>query len=77
MAAEQKKGKKPTGPIENLKVAQGQQKPPAQSEVSGHLASSGTVSPGAYYICWNDQAVNWVPYGWDHFYCWNCHALNV
>jgi len=69
--AEQKKAQKPTGPIEKAKVAQGLDKPPAGSgDVKGHM------SPGAYYICWNDGSVNWVPFGWDYFYCRTCWALN-
>lgn len=72
MAEEPKKAHKPTGSMENVKVAQGLEKPPdSTSEVAGHM------SPGAYYNCWNDLALNWVPYGWTSFYCWRCHAFNV
>jgi len=71
MAEEQKKGKKPEGSLENVKVAQGaEQAPDSQSEVSGHM------STGAFYTCWACGAVNWVPWGWDYFYCRVCHALN-
>jgi hypothetical protein len=66
--AETKKAQKPTGPIEE-KVAQGQEKAPA-AEVSGHM------SPGAFYTCWNDGAVNYIPFGWNYFYCCRCWALN-
>jgi len=69
--AEEKKAQKPTGPLENVKVAQGQEKAPeSKSEVTGHM------SPGAYYHCWNDGVINYVPYGWDYFYCRICFAVN-
>ena len=68
--AENKKAQKPSGPVENAKVAEGQEKAPASSDVSGHM------SPGAYYDCWHCLRVNYVPYGWEYFYCRHCYALN-
>ena len=67
---EGKPGKKPTGQHKEVKAIAGQEKAPEQGEVAGH------TSPGAYYRCWNDAVVNYVPYGWDAFYCRRCYALN-
>jgi hypothetical protein len=64
-------GKKPTGNHEGVTVAQGLEKEPSKSEVSGH---------GYYpnnYMCWNDHAINFVPGGIFAFYCWRCWAYNV
>jgi len=68
--AENKKAQKPSGSIENAKVAQGLEKPTSSGEVSGHM------SPGAFYSCWACGTVNWIPYGWDYFYCRSCLVLN-
>jgi hypothetical protein len=66
-----KKGRKPVGNLENVKVAKGLKKAPAsKGEVSGR------ISPGAWYICACCGASNWVPYGWSYFYCWNDRCLN-
>jgi hypothetical protein len=71
MAEEQKKAKKPEGSLENIKVAKGAEKAPdSKSEVSGHM------SPGGWYVCWNCGTVNWVPFGWDYFYCRHDVVLN-
>jgi len=70
MSTEAKKANKPTGSIENEKVAQGLENPPATSEVAGHM------SPGAFYNCWHCGVVNWVPFGWNYFYCRFDHVLN-
>jgi hypothetical protein len=64
------KARKPEGNLDAVKVAEGLKKEP-QAEVSGH------ISPGAYYHCWSCGAVNWVPRGWNHFYCWNDYVLNL
>lgn len=75
MAAEKpksKKARKPKGNLKGIEVAQGLKKAPAaKGEVAGH------TSPGAYYRCWNDLALNFVPFGWNYFYCWRCTALNL
>jgi hypothetical protein len=74
MASEQKapvKAKKPTGSAEGVTVAQGMEKEPPKSEVSGHGAWP------ANYICWNDGALNYVPGGVYAFYCWRCWAYNL
>jgi hypothetical protein len=70
MANEPKKGQKPSGDIEGAKVAQGKKSAPKEGEVAAHM------SPGAYYLCWNDGASNYVPFGWNFFYCWSCGAFN-
>ena len=71
MAEEQKKAKKPEGSLENIKVAQGTETTPGKKpEVSGHMP------PGAYYTCWACGTANWVPYGWDYFYCRVDFVLN-
>ena len=59
------------GNLEGIKVAQGLEKEPPKAEVAGH------TSPGAVYFCWNDAASNYVPPGWNYFYCWSCGALNL
>ena len=74
---EHKKAQKPTGSIENAKVAQGLEKPTGSSEVSGHgVGRTPGMSAGAFYSCSACGTVNWVPYGSEYFYCWNCYALN-
>jgi hypothetical protein len=65
------KAKKPTGNIEGKKVAQGLEKEPAsKAEVAGHASSGG------WYLCHCCGAANYVPYGWEYFYCWNDYCLN-
>jgi len=66
----EKKGQKPSGDLDGIKVAAGQKSGPKEGEVSGHM------SPGAFYICWNCSTPNYVPFGWNHFYCFSCFALN-
>ena len=68
---EHKKGQKPSGSIENARVAQGLEKPTSSGEASGHM------SAGAFYSCWACGNLNWVPLGWDYFYCWSCGRLNL
>jgi hypothetical protein len=66
------KAKKPQGNLEGVKVAQGLEKEAqTKAEVSGH------TSPGAWYICWNCGTSNYVPFGWNYFYCRQCYALNL
>jgi hypothetical protein len=66
-----KNGKKVSKNVKGVDVSFGLKKAPAQKgEVSGHM------SPGAYYNCWNDGAVNFVPYGWTYFICRVCGAFN-
>lgn len=67
-----KRGKKPRKSIEGAKVIKGEKKgPSSKSEVAGH------TSPGAYYRCWRCGALNYVPWGYDSFYCWNDWVLNL
>jgi len=68
--ADKEKAQKPSGNLEGIKVAQGQEKAPKEGEVGGHM------STGEWYICWHCGARNWAPYGWNYLYCWNCGALN-
>jgi len=69
-----KKGKKPTGSLDNISVSKGLKKsPPApKGEVTGHMSPWG----GAYYWCWACGARNYVPGGYDLFVCWRDGALN-
>jgi hypothetical protein len=65
------KGKKVTTNVENVNVCKGLKKEPAaKGEVTGH------ISPGKYYLCFHDRAINWVRRGWSYFICWRCHAFN-
>jgi hypothetical protein len=67
------KARKPTGNLEGVKVAQGLEKEPtSKAEVTGHTAPY----PGAWYICHCDGAANWVPGGWNYFYCYRDYCLN-
>ena len=69
-----KKGKKPAGNLEDVKVAKGMKKAPgSKAEVAGHQH----MSPGANYICRCDGAINWVPVGYTYFYCWHDYCLNL
>jgi len=66
-----KKAQKPAKSLEGAKVAQGEKSAPKEGEVSGHM------SLGGWYLCWHCGARNYVPYGWNYFYCWNDYALNA
>jgi hypothetical protein len=69
-----KKGKKPSGSLDNISVSKGLKKAPAapKGEVTGHMSPWG----GAAYTCWACGAVNLVGGGYDLFVCWRCGALN-
>jgi len=68
-----KKGKKVTKGLEGVNVAMGRKKAPTKSgEVTGHMSPY----PGAYYYCWGDGALNWVPGGLTFFICWNDGCIN-
>jgi hypothetical protein len=69
----EEKGKKPEGNLTGISVAMGLESAPAsEAEVSG------SVSPGAFYVCWAGDCRNFVPYGWTYFIC-SCggHFNNV
>jgi len=67
-----KKGKKISKSLEGVNIAAGLKKAPAaKGEVAGHM------SPGAYYICPYNGAVNWVPPGWTVVTCWSCHGTFI
>lgn len=67
-----KKGKKPVGNLDDVKVSKGLKKAPGtKAEVAGH------VSPGANYFCRCCGAINWVPAGYTYFYCWRDGCLNA
>jgi len=66
-----KKGKKVTKSLKEVNVAVGLKKEPAaKGEVVGH------ISPGAWYVCFNDGVLNWVPPGWTYFICRGDGVLN-
>lgn len=66
----EKKGQKPSGNLEGVKVAEGLEKAPqSKGEVAGH------IGPGLF-ICWNDGALNYVPGPYSYFWCFRCYALN-
>jgi len=66
-----KKGKRPARNLDGVRVSKGLKKAPAsKAEVSGR------TSPGAFYWCWACGASNWVPFGYNYFYCWRCVVLN-
>ena len=65
------KATKPSGNLDKVNVAQGMEKPKASK---GEVV--GNTSPGAYYACWFDNAVNWVDRGYDFFICWECYHIN-
>jgi hypothetical protein len=65
------KAKKPSGNLDGVRVAQGLEKAPtSKAEVTGH------TSPGEWYLCHCDGAANWVPAGWNYFYCYRDGCLN-
>ena len=69
--------KKPEGNLEGINIAVGLKEPPAESgEVVGRILNP-PVSPGMYYQCWRDGALNYVPYGWTYYVCHVCGALNA
>jgi hypothetical protein len=68
---EGKQGRKPAAGTKEVKAVMGAPEAPKQGEVAGHM------SPGAYYYCWNDGALQYVPRGWDYFICYRCHAVNL
>lgn len=66
-----KKGKRPARNLDGVRVSKGLKKAPgSKGEVTGR------TSPGAIYTCWSCGAANWVPFGWNYFYCRVCWVLN-
>jgi hypothetical protein len=66
-------GKKPEGNLEGINVFLGMKNAPTtEGEVEGHM------SPGAFYACWAGDCADFVPFGWNYYYCsCNLHLNRV
>jgi hypothetical protein len=68
------KGKKPEGSLEGINIFLGLENPP---QPEGEVVGDISPFPGAYYTCFADLCVNWVPGGWTFFICRCDGVLNL